>query len=302
MGMDRRQRASAALSLSFLSLIFSITAFSSSYWCEGTRKVAKPFCTDQRKGTHCIRFNSSDLNNSNAVQYIWETGDDKFIDRKFHAGIWYSCEEIINGEGEKCRSFISLTPPADRGVLWLSIVAELLYIILLLTGATLMSIEVCYYTTIIDGLKLNAFAAIFTVLAGLFGMVAHMMYTTVFQMTVNLGPEDWRPQMWDYGWSYCLAWGSFACCMAASVTTINRYTKTILEFKRKRKKLERRLKNKRKFPDPGVPEKAWNMYVSSFHNTTEDLVHQLKDIHNPASISMFVDLNNIPEPHCEEYC
>ncbi|CAM2104154.1 unnamed protein product [Caretta caretta] len=137
---------------------------------------------------------------------------------------------------------------------------------------------------------------------GLFGMVAHMMYTTVFQMTVNLGPEDWRPQMWDYGWSYCLAWGSFACCMAASVTTINRYTKTILEFKHKRKKLERSLKNKCKFPDPGVPEKAWNMYVSSFHNTTEDLEHQLKDIHNPASISMFVDLNNIPEPFREEYC
>lgn len=99
-----------------------------------------------------------------------------------------------------------------------------------------------------------------------------------------------------------LAWGSFACCMAASVTTINRYTKTILEFKHKRKKLERSLKNKCKFPDPGVPEKAWNMYVSSFHNTTEDLAHQLKDIHNPASISMFVDLNNIPEPHREEYC
>uniref|UniRef100_A0A452GWH2 Germ cell-specific gene 1-like protein n=1 Tax=Gopherus agassizii TaxID=38772 RepID=A0A452GWH2_9SAUR len=217
MGMDRRQRASAALSLSFLSLIFSITAFSSSYWCEGTRKVAKPFCTDQEKGTHCIRFNSSDLNNSNAVQYIWETGDDKFIDRKFHAGIWYSCEEIINGEGEKCRSFISLTPPADRGVLWLSIVAELLYIILLLTGATLMSIEVCYYTTVIDGLKLNAFAAIFTVLAGLFGMVAHMMYTTVFQMTVNLSPEDWRPQMWDYGWSY---WQSCFCLPSGSVPQV----------------------------------------------------------------------------------
>lgn len=97
---DRRQRASAAFSLSFLSLVFSITAFSSSYWCKGTRKVAKPFCTGQSKGDHCIRFNSPDANNSNAVQYIWETGDDKFVDRKFHAGIWYSCEEIINEEGE----------------------------------------------------------------------------------------------------------------------------------------------------------------------------------------------------------
>lgn len=34
------------------------------------------------------------------------------------------------------------------------------------------------------------------------GMVAHMMYTTVFQMTVSIGPKDWRPQDWDYGWSF----------------------------------------------------------------------------------------------------
>lgn len=33
-------------------------------------------------------------------------------------------------------------------------------------------------------------------------MVAHMMYTTVFQMTVSIGPKDWRPQSWDYGWSF----------------------------------------------------------------------------------------------------
>ncbi|OCT60811.1 hypothetical protein XELAEV_18046833mg [Xenopus laevis] len=345
--MDRRRRATVALTLNFLSLLFSITAFSSSYWCEGMRKVPKPFCTgkDREKPGFCIRFNNSDSNASNVVQYTWETGDDKFIERHFHAGIWYSCEENISGDGEKCRSFITLTPPADRaqvtfhsslwgktlrqfgelvaqktrrlvvrrqnlpecglaltrtpqppGVLWLSIVAEVLYITLLLTGVSLMSVEVCYYTSVIDGLKLNAFAAIFTVLSGisfavrydrqpnkfsnlsdrlndrsawqnkcretphtirkswnewmpfkanipkekygrnndillsfmleqfeaqcpytaimkklasialfinrLLGMVAHMMYTTVFQMTVNLGPEDWRPQNWDYGWSY----------------------------------------------------------------------------------------------------
>lgn len=38
--------------------------------------------------------------------------------------------------------------------------------------------------------------------AGLLGMVAHMMYTQVFQITVSLGPEDWRPHSWDYGWSF----------------------------------------------------------------------------------------------------
>ncbi|XP_030884671.1 germ cell-specific gene 1-like protein [Leptonychotes weddellii] len=38
-------------------------------------------------------------------------------------------------------------------------------------------------------------------------MVAHMMYTQVFQVTVSLGPEDWRPHSWDYGWSFWIEKG-----------------------------------------------------------------------------------------------
>ncbi|XP_071968854.1 germ cell-specific gene 1-like protein [Engystomops pustulosus] len=263
--MERRRRAGIALTLSSLSLLFSVTAFCSSYWCQGVRKAPKPLCTGAARES-CIRNNQSDYNGSSSVvHYTWETGDDKFIERHFHAGIWYSCEESISGEGEKCRSFIALTPPADRGVLWLSIVAEVLYITLLLTGVSLMSVEICYYTSVIDGLKLNAFAAIFTVLSGLLGMVAHMMYTTVFQMTVNLGPEDWRPQNWDYGWSYCLAWGSFTCCMAASVTTINRYTKTILEFKQRKRNLERSLQNKQTAPGQDGCQAVWDIYIDTLH-------------------------------------
>lgn len=41
------------------------------------------------------------------------------------------------------------------------------------------------------------------------GMVAHMMYTTVFQMTVSIGPKDWRPQTWDYGWSFASVSSNF---------------------------------------------------------------------------------------------
>ncbi|KAJ3609179.1 hypothetical protein NHX12_023703 [Muraenolepis orangiensis] len=66
------------------------------------------------------------------------------------------------------------------------------------------------------------------------GMVAHMMYTTVFQMTVSIGPKDWRPQTWDYGWSFAMAWLSFSCCMAAAVATLNSYTKTLIEMKHQR--------------------------------------------------------------------
>uniref|UniRef100_A0A3P8WMP1 Si:ch211-232m10.6 n=1 Tax=Cynoglossus semilaevis TaxID=244447 RepID=A0A3P8WMP1_CYNSE len=90
-----------------------------------------------------------------------------------------------------------------------------------------------------NALKINAFAAMCTVLSGMMGMVAHMMYTTVFQMTVSIGPKDWRPQSWDYGWSFAMAWLSFSCCMAAAVATLNSYTKTVLEMKhRARARLE----------------------------------------------------------------
>ncbi|KAM3922032.1 germ cell-specific gene 1-like protein 2 isoform 2-T2 [Leptodactylus fuscus] len=282
--MDRRRRASIALTLNFLSLLFSVTAFCSSYWCQGVRKVPKPFCTGRapEKAAHCIRYNSSDSNGS-AVHYSWETGDDKFIERNFHAGIWFSCEENISGDG----------------VLWLSIIAEVLYITLLLTGVSLMSVEVCYYTSVIDGLKLNAFAAIFTVLSGLLGMVAHMMYTTVFQMTVNLGPEDWRPQNWDYGWSYCLAWGSFTCCMAASVTTINRYTKTILEFKQRRRNLERSLQNKQKTQEQDGAQPVWDIYINTLQGNREDFVDLSIAGQNPSN---YGNLNHFPYTHCEEYC
>nr|XP_020037566.1 germ cell-specific gene 1-like protein [Castor canadensis] len=113
-----------------------------------------------------------------------------------------------------------------------------------------MCLELLHSSSIIDGLKLNAFAAVFTVLSGLLGMVAHMMYTQVFQVTVSLGPEDWRPHSWDYGWSFCLAWGSFTCCMAASVTTLNSYTKTVIEFRHKRKVFEQGYREEPTFIDP----------------------------------------------------
>ncbi|XP_041076692.1 germ cell-specific gene 1-like protein [Polyodon spathula] len=304
MGIDRRQRASLALTLNFIAVVFSVSALSTSYWCEGTRKVAKPFCKGPVKlrQSYCIMFNSSNINDSRLVQYIWETGDDKFLMRRFHTGIWLSCEENVNGIGENCRSFLNIAPPHEKGVLWLCIVAECLYILLLVTGGILMSIEICHFTNVIDGLKLNAFAAIFTVLSGLLGMVAHMMYTTAFQLTVSLGPEDWRPQTWDYGWSYCLAWGSFTSCMASSVTTINRYTKTILEFKHKRRKIEKSLKVKQKLLDFDSPEQVWDMYISSVPSTAEELMDSSSNGRRLSSTSVVLDLNDLPDPQVEEYC
>ncbi|KAE8301187.1 Protein transport protein Sec23B [Larimichthys crocea] len=51
----------------------------------------------------------------NKVVYSWETGDDRFLFRQFHTGIWFSCEENIDDESEICRSFIDLAPASERG-------------------------------------------------------------------------------------------------------------------------------------------------------------------------------------------
>uniref|UniRef100_A0A665WXP8 Germ cell-specific gene 1-like protein n=1 Tax=Echeneis naucrates TaxID=173247 RepID=A0A665WXP8_ECHNA len=294
MGIDRRRRASLALTLNFLSLFLAVSALTTSYWCEGTRKVVKPFCTGPvtTKQPFCIRFNSSNLNDSRLVQYIWETGEDKYVMRKFHTGIWFSCD---------CRRW-HRSAAVRAGVLWLCIVAECLYILLLATGGILMSIEVCHFGNVIDGLKLNAFAAIFTVLSGLLGMVAHMMFTTAFQLTVSLGPEDWKPQSWDYSWSYILAWSSFTACMASSVTTINRYTKTILEFKHKRRNIEKNLKIKQKLLELDSPEQVWDMYISSVPSTAEELLDLSSNGRKLSNTSIFLDLNDLPDRQGEEYC
>ncbi|XP_024847630.1 germ cell-specific gene 1 protein isoform X2 [Bos taurus] len=101
---------------------------------------------------------------------------------------------------------------------------ELISFILLLTDLLFTGNPGC-------SLKLSAFAAISSVLSGLLGMVGHMMYSQVFQATANLGPEDWRPHAWNYGWAFYTAWVSFTCCMASAVTTFNTYTRLVLEFK-----------------------------------------------------------------------
>ncbi|KAM9246578.1 germ cell-specific gene 1 protein [Leptosomus discolor] len=231
------RRAFLAVILNLLALSLSTTALLGSYWCTGTQKVPKPLC-GKSKDTKCIGVpmppdaGASNVSSEDVVHYSWETGDDRFAFRYFHTGMWLSCEESMEGPEEKCRSFIELSPPAERGILWLSLGSEMLYISLLLISFILLMVEMLHTGNPVCGLKLNAFAAVSSVLSGLLGMVAHMMYTQVFQATVNLGPEDWRPHSWDYGWAFYMAWVSFTCCMASAVTTLNTYTKTVLEFKR----------------------------------------------------------------------
>uniref|UniRef100_A0A671K8R0 Germ cell-specific gene 1-like protein n=1 Tax=Sinocyclocheilus anshuiensis TaxID=1608454 RepID=A0A671K8R0_9TELE len=224
--MSRRSRSLLSLFLTSLALALSVLAFCTSYWCEGTHKVVKPLCLSPVKMKNCGQNNSEPYT---TVHYIWETGEDNYTFRYFHTGFWESCEK--HADGERCRRFLDLTPGETHGVLWLSMIAEFMYISLLGMGFLLMWVEVLCAHKEMHALKINAFAAMCTVLSGLLGMVAHMMYTTVFQLTVIVGPKDWRPQTWDYGWSFAKVWLVFM--------TLNSYTKTVIELRhRQRLRLE----------------------------------------------------------------
>lgn len=60
----------------------------------------------------------------------------------------------------------SLSALGFPGVLWLCIVAESLYLTLLFTGGALMILELCPCFSIMNKLKLSAFAAMCTALSG----------------------------------------------------------------------------------------------------------------------------------------
>lgn len=94
----RRVRALASVCLCIVALLLSVTALLTSHWCKGTQRVPKPSCSKQRLH-NCIDHGVNETD-TNKVVYSWETGDDRFLFRYFHTGIWYSCEEDIHIEGK----------------------------------------------------------------------------------------------------------------------------------------------------------------------------------------------------------
>ncbi|XP_019498862.1 PREDICTED: germ cell-specific gene 1 protein isoform X1 [Hipposideros armiger] len=276
------QRTFLSAVLNLLSLSLSTASLLSSYWFVGTQKVPKPLC-GEGLAAQCFDVpvpldgGSTNTSSQEVVQYSWATGDERFSFRTFRSGMWLSCEETVEEPGERCRSFIELTPPTERGekgllefatlqgphhptvrfggkqltekaflphpplglvakILRLSLGVQFVHIGLELISFLLLLMDLLFTGNPGCGLKLSAFAAISSVLSGLLGMAAHMMYSQVFQATANSGPEDWRPHAWSYGWAFYTAWVSFTCCMASAVTTFNTYTKLVLEFKCKHSK------------------------------------------------------------------
>ncbi|XP_021114819.1 germ cell-specific gene 1 protein isoform X4 [Heterocephalus glaber] len=275
------QRTFVSAVLSVLSLSLSTISLLSSYWFVGSQKVPKPLC----------------------------------------------------GKGERCRSFLELTPPAERGekgllefptlqglchpalrfggltenaflprlplglvakILWLSLGAQITYIGLQFITFLLLRTDLLLTGNPGLRLKQSAFVAISS-LSGLLGMVAHMMYSQVFQATANLGPEDWRPHAWNYGWAFYMAWVSFTCCMALAVTTFKVYTRMMLEFKCRHSKSFK--ENPSCMPDhhqcflqqlscaacPGVPLSSYHQY----HNRPVHSVSESVDFYSAVQDKAF---------------
>ncbi|XP_075942796.1 germ cell-specific gene 1 protein [Anarhichas minor] len=161
-------------------------------------------------------------------------------------GVLFACDlpavsACLLGTYEKCRGFHTLTPgsekassppPPSAAMMWLSLSLEILYVGLLVISCTLLSVQLCIRawcpSTQRWGQLLNAFAAIFTVLGGLLGMVGHMMFMQVFQTTASMGPEDFKPHSYGYSWAFYVAWFAFTVCMSAGVSTLNNYTENVL--------------------------------------------------------------------------
>uniref|UniRef100_G1LVZ0 Germ cell-specific gene 1 protein n=1 Tax=Ailuropoda melanoleuca TaxID=9646 RepID=G1LVZ0_AILME len=235
------QRIFLSAVLNMLSLSLSTTSLLSSSWFVGTQKVPKPVC-GKGLAAECfdvplpVDGSSANASSQEVVQYSWEAGDDRFSFHAFWSGMWLSCEETVEEPGERCRTFNELTPPTKREILWLSVGAQFSAVGLEFVSFLLLQTDLLLTGNPGLGLKLSASMAVSSVLSGLLGMVAHMMYSQVFQATANLGPEDWRPHAWNYGWAFYTAWLSFSCCMASAVTTLNMYTKLVLGFQRKHSK------------------------------------------------------------------
>nr|BAA37087.1 GSG1 [Mus musculus] len=271
---DQRTFISAILNM--LSLGLSTASLLSSEWFVGTQKVPKPLC-GQSLAAKCFDMPMSldgGIANTSAqevVQYTWETGDDRFSFLAFRSGMWLSCEETMEEPGEKCRRFIELTPPAQRGekgllefatlqgschptlrfggewlmekasllhlpwgpvakVFWLSLGAQTAYIGLQLISFLLLLTDLLLTTNPGCGLKLSAFAAVSLVLSGLLGMVAHMLYSQVFQATANLGPEL-ETTLLELRLGLLHSVGFLHLLHGVTVTTFNMYTRMVLEFK-----------------------------------------------------------------------
>uniref|UniRef100_G1PJM9 Germ cell associated 1 n=1 Tax=Myotis lucifugus TaxID=59463 RepID=G1PJM9_MYOLU len=274
---------------------------------------------------------SSGTSSQEVVQCTWETGDDRFSCHTFRSCMRLSCEETVEEPGKKCRRSLELTPSTKRGekglleyatlqrlhhptlryggkrlmekaflphpplglvakILWLLLGARFACIRLELIGFLLLLTDLLLPGNPGCGLKLRESLPL-SPLSCLLGMVARMMYSQVFQATANLGPEDWRPHAWNYGWTFYTARISFTCCMASAVTTFKTYTKLVLEFKCKHRKSFKGnlscLPHHHVFPPTAAKCSPHGGPLTSFHQNHNQASHPVSE-----GVDFYAELRN----------
>lgn len=91
--------------------------------------------------------------------------------------------------------------------------------------------------------------------------------------------------------------------MGSAVTALNRYTKTIIEFKYKRRNIEKSLMIKQNMMEMNVPEQMWDMYLTTVPVDAEAPLELLVNGHKPSTGTAYeVEMDNVPEPQGEAYC
>uniref|UniRef100_A0A8C6WDK6 Germ cell associated 1 n=1 Tax=Nannospalax galili TaxID=1026970 RepID=A0A8C6WDK6_NANGA len=266
------QRTFFSAILSMLSLGLSTPSLLSSEWFVGTQKVPKPLCDGQGLAAKCFDMPMSldgDVTNTSVkevVQYTWETGDDSVSFLTFHSGMWLSCEQTMEDQGERCRSFIELTPPAERGEKGLLEFATLqgpCHPTLRSGGEWLMEnaflpdlplgpvakilwlslgVQITYI-----GLQFISFLLLLTGLLLTGNPGCGLKLSTFAAISSVLSGDGKQPGMVAHAFNpsiqeaeageslssrpACTAWVSFTCCMASAATTFNIYTRMALEFK-----------------------------------------------------------------------
>lgn len=103
---------------------------------------------------------------------------------------------------------------------------------------------------------------------------------------------------------FSLAWCSFGTCMGSAVTTLNRYTKTIIEFKYKRHNIEKNLLIKQKMMELGLPEQMWDVYLTTEPADADVPSEPLVNGHKPSTGTSceFQEVDSVPEQQGEACC
>ncbi|XP_037370210.1 germ cell-specific gene 1 protein [Talpa occidentalis] len=236
---DQRTLLYAILNL--LSLRLFTTPLLISFRFVDTQKVPEPLL-GKGLATKCfdmpMPLDGSNVHTSapEVVRHNRETGDVHFSYHAFRNGMWLSCEEIMEEPGEKCRSFVELTPPTERDEEGL------------LEFATLQGPR---HPTLRFGGKWLMEKAFLSHPPS--GLVAKTLWLSLGSRTAPIGlefisflrlPMDLLPacglKLSNFAAlsSVLSAWPgfSFTCCMASAVTTFNKNTKLLLKVKCKHSK------------------------------------------------------------------